>query len=308
MKYFIAFILLLLFELLYFRIADKLNIIDKPNLRSSHTTITLRGGGIIFLFAAWIASFLNGFAYPWFLLGLTLIAGVSMWDDIRSVPNRIRICIHFGAILLMFGQIGLYESGSWWYILPALVICTGILNAYNFMDGINGITAGYSLAVWVPLFLLNQKYQYVDENLLVCTLLGILIFAYFNFRKQAKCFAGDIGSVGIAFILLFIWGSLVWQTKEIGYLVFWCVYGIDSVLTIIHRLILHENIFQPHRKHAYQLMANELHIVHTKVALGYTVVQLMISMGGIWLEEYLLVYLIGVCVVLGIGYMFFISK
>lgn len=300
--------LLLLLELAYFRLADKWNIIDKPNLRSSHTTITLRGGGIIFLFSTWIAACLDGFSYPYFLLGLTLIAGISFWDDICSVQNRIRICIHFVAMLLLFVQVGLFGSGNGWYILPALIICTGIINAYNFMDGINGITVGYSLAVWIPLYILNQKYQYMDENLLICTLLGILIFGFFNFRKQAKCFAGDVGSVGIAFILLFIWGCLIWKTKEIGYIVFWCLYGVDSVLTIIHRLILHENIFQPHRKHAYQLMANELHIAHTKVALGYMVVQLIISLGGIWLEKYLLLYMIIVCLMIGIGYVIFMSK
>jgi UDP-N-acetylmuramyl pentapeptide phosphotransferase/UDP-N-acetylglucosamine-1-phosphate transferase len=138
--------------------------------------------------------------------------------------------------------------------------------------------------------------------------LGILIFGYFNFRKQARCFAGDVGSVGIAFILLFMGGCLAWQTKEIGYLVFWCLYGVDTILTIIHRLMLHENIFQAHRKHAYQLMANELHVPHTKVALGYTIVQLMISMGAIGLEKYLLVYMLVVCLVVGMGYVVFMSK
>ena len=307
--YLLVGVILLLLELVYFRVADKCNIIDKPNLRSSHTTITLRGGGIIFLFAAWVAACLDAFAYPYFLTGLTLIAGISFWDDIRSVPNRIRICIHFGAMLLLFVQVGLFGDGNgWWYILPALIICTGIINAYNFMDGINGITAGYSLAVWVPLYVLNLEYQYIDENLLICTLLAILIFGYFNFRQKARCFAGDVGSVGIAFILLFIWGCLVWQTKELGYLVFWCLYGADSILTIIHRLMLHENIFQPHRKHAYQLMANELHVPHTRVASGYMVVQLIISMVGIWLEDYLLPYMIAVCLVVGIGYVIFMSK
>ncbi len=301
-------VILLLLELVYFRVADQLDIIDKPNLRSSHTIITLRGGGIIFLFSAWVAAFLDGFAYPYFLAGLTLIAGISFWDDIRSVPNRIRICIQFGAMLLLFAQIGLFGDGNVWYLLPALIICTGIINAYNFMDGINGITAGYSLAVWVPLYVMNQKYQYLDENLFICTLLGILIFGYFNFRKKAKCFAGDVGSVGIAFILLFMGGCLIWQTKEIGYLVFWCLYGVDTILTIIHRLMLHENIFQAHRKHAYQLMANELHVPHTKVALGYTIVQLMISLGAIGLEKYLLVYMLVVCLVVGMGYVVFMSK
>ena len=87
------FILLVLIELAYFRIADKFNIIDKPNLRSSHTSITLRGGGIIFLIGMWIYCAFFGFNYPWFMLGLTFIAGVSFIDDVHSVKNSIRLII-----------------------------------------------------------------------------------------------------------------------------------------------------------------------------------------------------------------------
>ena len=81
--YILIFLLLLAAELIYFRIADKYNIIDKPNERSSHLTIVLRGGGIIFLIGAWMWSAFFGFSYPWFLAGLTLVAGVSFVDDIR---------------------------------------------------------------------------------------------------------------------------------------------------------------------------------------------------------------------------------
>ena len=87
LTYGIIFVVLLALELAYFRIADKCNIIDKPNERSSHSSIVLRGGGIIFMLGLWIWAAFFGFAYPWFLAAVTLVAGVSFVDDIRSLPN-----------------------------------------------------------------------------------------------------------------------------------------------------------------------------------------------------------------------------
>ena len=83
--YIIIFVLLLIAELIYFRIADKCNIIDKPNERSSHSSIVLRGGGIIFLIGAWVWSGFFGFPYPWFLAGLTLVAGSGVVGGLRSL-------------------------------------------------------------------------------------------------------------------------------------------------------------------------------------------------------------------------------
>lgn len=149
--YIVIFVLLLLAELLYFRIADKCNIIDKPNERSSHKQVVLRGGGIIFLIGVWIWSAFFGFQYPWFLIGVTLVALISFIDDIRSLPDSVRLVVQFVAMFLMFYQFGILNWQSWWIILLALIVCVGISNAYNFMDGINGITGGYSIAVLLPL-------------------------------------------------------------------------------------------------------------------------------------------------------------
>ena len=147
MYYLIVFLLLLVAEMGYFRLADRFNIIDRPNERSSHTRITLRGGGIVFYFGALLYFIGNGFEYPWFMAGLTLITAVSFTDDVRSVSQKVRLLVHFTAMALLFYQLGM-GGLPWWYIPVALVVCTGIINAYNFMDGINGITGGYSL---VPL-------------------------------------------------------------------------------------------------------------------------------------------------------------
>ena len=279
MYYLIILVLLFLAELFYFRIADKCNIIDKPNERSSHTRITLRGGGIIFYFGV-LAYFLTShFEYPWFMLALTLITFISFVDDIRSTSQVLRLVFHFSAMALMFYQWGLF-SLPWWTLFVALIVCTGIINAYNFMDGINGITGGYSLVVLVALAYINEAVvSFVEQDFILTVLCSFVVFNFFNFRKRAKCFAGDVGSVCIAFVLLFFIGKLVIRTEDFSWIILLVVYGVDSVLTIIHRLMLHENIGLPHRKHLYQIMANELKIPHMVVSSVYMLVQALVIIG-----------------------------
>ena len=283
MYYLIILVLLFLAELFYFKVADKYNIIDKPNERSSHTRITLRGGGVIFYFGALVYFLTSGFEYPWFMLALTFVAIISFMDDIRSTSQKLRLVFHFSAMALMFYQWGLF-SLSWWWIIIALIICTGIINAYNFMDGINGITGGYSLVVLLSLAYINEEVTpFVEQDLIYTVIMSVLVFCFFNFRKKARCFAGDVGSVSIAFILLFLLGKLIIQTVDFSWIILLSVYGVDSVLTIFHRLMLHENIGLPHRKHLYQLMANELRIPHVVVSVIYMVLQFLIVAGLLWL-------------------------
>lgn len=314
MTYLIIFVLLLAAELVYFRIADKFNIIDKPNERSSHSTIVLRGGGIIFLIGAWVWSAFFGFDYPWFLAGLTLVAGVSFVDDIRSLPDSVRLVAQFAAAAMAFYQLGILHWSMWWIVLVALIVYVGATNVINFMDGINGITAGYSLAVLLPLMAVNMDGGYVEQSLIVSTVLASLVFCFFNFRPKgkAKCFAGDVGSIGIAFIMLFLLGNVVIKTEDITWLIFLLVYGVDGCLTIVHRIMLHENLGEAHRKHAYQLMANELKIGHVKVTSLYMVIQLAVSLGFIYLcPDTVLchwMYLIGALAILAVAYVLFMKK
>ena len=308
MYYLVILVLLFLAELFYFKLADKCNIIDKPNERSSHSRITLRGGGIIFYFGA-LAYFLsNHWEYPWFMLALTLITFISFVDDIRSTSQGLRLVFHFTAMALMFYQWGLF-SLSWWWIIIALIICTGIINAYNFMDGINGITGGYSLVILGALAYINSEITTFVEPVLINTVLcSVLVFCFFNFRKKAKCFAGDVGSVSIAFVLLFLIGKLIIKTEDFSWIILLSVYGVDSVLTIIHRLMLHENIGLPHRKHMYQLMANELKMPHVVVALIYMVAQAVIVMGYISWQSYGYTFLLCMVLLLGVVYICFMKK
>ena len=334
--YGIIFMILLVLELVYFKIADKCNIIDKPNERSSHSTIVLRGGGIIFMLGLWIwciASLVSGgftgyqevsgIHYSWFLAAVTLIAGVSFVDDIRSLPDSVRLVAQFVAMGLMFYQLDMLHWEMWWVVIIALIVCVGASNVINFMDGINGITGGYALSVLLPLLLinngaagcdLNAKVAFVPTSLIMTVILADVVFCLFNFRPKgkAKCFAGDVGSIGIAFILLFMIGQLIMKTGDVTYLVFLLVYGVDGCLTICHRIMLHENLGEAHRKHAYQLMANELKIGHVKVSLLYMGIQMLVSLGFVFIVPDTVlahwIYLIGALVVLAVAYVAFMKK
>ena len=308
MYYLMVLVLLFVAELFYFKIADKCNIIDKPNERSSHTRVTLRGGGIIFYFGALACFLTSGFEYPLFMLALTLVTFISFVDDIKSTRQVTRLLFHFSAMGLMFCQWGLF-SLPWWWIVIALIICTGIINAYNFMDGINGITGGYSLVVLTALAIINAEIiPFVEGDFIYTVICSVVVFCFFNFRKRAKCFAGDVGSVSIAFILLFLLGKLIIQTGDFSWIVLLSVYGVDSVLTIIHRLMLHENIGLPHRKHLYQLMANELKIPHVVVSSVYMAVQATIIIGYLFCLNHGYLYLSVVVLLLGLVYICFMKR
>ena len=333
--YGIITVILIIAELVYFRIADKCNIIDKPNERSSHSTIVLRGGGIIFAISilVWYFWFMingSGFTvgYLPFVVGLVLVCGVSFWDDVHSLPDSLRMMVQIIATLLMFWSInlglGFTVQGSWfWQVVIAaiaLFFCVGAVNFINFMDGINGITAAYALAMLVPIALVNGSWLkvngcgFIEPSYLLVAIIGVLVFSIFNFRPKGKekCFAGDVGSIGIAFIILFALGRLMMATKDVSWIVFFLVYAIDGTLTIIHRIMLHENLGQAHRKHAYQLMANELKIGHVKISLLYMVMQLVISLGFIYLIPNTIlahwIYLIVAGLVLAGGYVVFMKK
>jgi len=341
--YLIIAVVLLVAELAYFRIADHYNIIDKPNERSSHSTIVLRGGGVIFAISMVIWFVWQMMQGEWgivqgympFLIGLILIAGVSFWDDIKSLPDSIRLVAQFTAIILMFWSIGIMQWSMWWVISIALFVCIGATNFINFMDGINGITAGYSLAMLVPMLLVNRSLgklemtggglemkngaemtegAFVDESYLIVAIIGVLVFSIFNFRPKgkAKCFAGDVGSIGIAFIILFALGRLMLVTQDVSYFVFFLVYGVDGTLTIAHRIMLHENLGQAHRKHAYQLMANELKMSHVTVSLIYMGLQMAVSLGFIYLCPNTVVahwiYFASAAAVLAVAYVLFKMK
>ncbi len=272
--------------LLYFKVADHFNIIDKPNQRSSHTDITLRGGGIIFWFAALLYFIKNIESNYFFFTGITLVSLVSFWDDIQSLSNKIRISIHFISITLIFYDLGLFNLTPVWSVIIAYILAIGLINAYNFMDGINGITGLYTLVVLGSLLYVNSKIQlFIDSSFVKYGMIASLVFLFFNYRKKAKCFAGDVGSIAIAFWIIYLVLKLILNTSSFIWLLFLAVYGVDAVCTIIHRLYLKQNIFEAHRLHLYQVLSNEYKIQHRIVSLYYALVQAVISLLVIFLYQ-----------------------
>jgi UDP-N-acetylmuramyl pentapeptide phosphotransferase/UDP-N-acetylglucosamine-1-phosphate transferase len=277
--YLIVFVLLLAAELFYFRIADRFNIIDKPNERSSHNYITIRGGGVIWWVAALLYLLFNlSVTAGWFLAGITLIAGVSFVDDVKGLGQKMRLLFHLLAMSCAFYLAGVFGSYPWWAIVIGYVVFIGIVNAYNFMDGINGITGLYSIAVLASLQYVNLSYgNFVPPDLIWYPMIASLVFLFFNFRKRARCFAGDVGSVGIAFWIVTLLLILIIKTENLIWIGFLMVYGIDTVITILHRIYLKQNIMEAHRLHFYQILANEKKIPHRLVSLIYFTVQLLCS-------------------------------
>ena len=297
MIYLLIVVLAFVFELAYFKIASKYNIVDRPSERGSSKAVTLRGGGIVFPFVVLVYFIYSGFAYPWFIVGLLMISCISFYDDVSSLPPRIRLLVHFISMLLMFQQLGLLALSFWWLIPIMLFVCAGAINVFNFMDGVNGITGGYAAVVLMALLYVNRHVvEFVDPNFILFSLISVLVFCFFNFRKRAKCFAGDVGAVSIAFIILFFTCKLVLLTNNFSWFAFLAVYGVDGTLTLS----------EPHRKHAYQLMANELKIPHVWVSAIYMGIQALVCIAFL-LKPHLLMFA-ALLLVLSIAYVLFVRK
>lgn len=275
--YSLTFFGLLLLELVYFQWARKNGVIDRPNERSSHFDPTIRGGGIVFPLAVLIWFVYSGFRWPWFVGGLVLVTIISFMDDIKPRTAIVRLIFHSIAIWLLFYQVSFFDW-AWWLVLLAWIVSIGALSAFNFMDGINGITGFYALVCLGTCYYI-QKYvvTFTNESFIGTLGLSVVVFFLFNFRKRARCFAGDVGSVTIAFAQLFLMMALIQHTGSLLWVLLFLVYGIDAVVTIFHRLIRNENIFKPHRSHLYQHLTNELGYDHRLVAMFYGVAQLLMN-------------------------------
>ena len=291
-------VIFLIAELLYFKLADKFSIIDKPNKRSSHNYITRRGGGIIFPLAWILFSAYNNFIFPWFTIGLVLISIVSFLDDLKEVGVTTRLFIHLVALALMFHDFGFYNISPIWVVAICFLFSMAIINSINFMDGINGITGLYALCFWASIAIFSNASDFNDiwnlNSPIPYIVSSLIIFGFYNFRNHAVCFAGDVGSVSMAylmvgFLMYFIFKPAGVSFNEIAdqknyafafepkYLLLLSVYGVDSFLTILHRLTLRENIFKGHRSHLYQYLVNEFKLPHLAVASAYAFIQLCIN-------------------------------
>jgi UDP-GlcNAc:undecaprenyl-phosphate/decaprenyl-phosphate GlcNAc-1-phosphate transferase len=261
---------------LYIQWARRKRIIDNPNERSSHKIATIRGGGIVVVVAQIAWWFFYGHDYPYVTAGVLMLACISFLDDFRSVSPLYRFVIHIVAMITIILQLNMGHEYT--LIIVVLVMGVGVVNAFNFMDGINGITGLYALVNLSTFLYLNENdIVFTSTNLLIYLIVSVLIFLFFNFRKEALCFAGDVGSVTLAFLQVFFCLQLMIVTQDLIWILFFLLFGTDAVITILYRIRNRENIFKPHRSHVYQFLANELKVLHLQVATLYAVIQLGVN-------------------------------
>jgi UDP-N-acetylmuramyl pentapeptide phosphotransferase/UDP-N-acetylglucosamine-1-phosphate transferase len=282
----------------YIVIAKRFKVIDLPTRRSSHTYPTVRGGGILFPIGAAIWFIIFGWEQPYAVFGLLLISLISFVDDLKSLPGSLRIVFHLIAIGLLFYDVGLF-SMHWYLLIASLILTIGWINAFNFMDGINAMTAFYSLVLLGTFSLLNNAPRllssffvntfpehwepFLPGGLVGVLFLSVLIFTFFNAKTKALVFAGDVGSISMAFLQSWMMINLMVQTRQAFWILLFSVYGIDSVITILIRLHRRENIFKSHRLHLYQLLANERKLPHLFVAAAYAIIQMAMNLLTIYL-------------------------
>ncbi|MFT4855350.1 MAG: UDP-N-acetylmuramyl pentapeptide phosphotransferase/UDP-N-acetylglucosamine-1-phosphate transferase [Algoriphagus sp.] len=273
----IVFLALLLVSLIYYRLAKKFNIVDKPNQRSSHSEVTVRGGGIIFPLAIIFWWIVFDFSHSWMVLGLVLISSVSFLDDIYSLSRKLRFGTQFIALSMSFYDLGVFAKEPLWSLPILYFIALGIINAINFMDGINGITGLYHVVFFGSILAVNQYFPIFEGEMIQYIILGILVFLIFNLKKRALMFAGDIGSISLAYLVIYFLTQWYLTAENWTIILFLIVYGVDSFLTLGQRLLKRENVTQPHRAHLYQLFANQLKIGHVTIAIVFSLAQFLVN-------------------------------
>jgi UDP-N-acetylmuramyl pentapeptide phosphotransferase/UDP-N-acetylglucosamine-1-phosphate transferase len=273
----IVFLSLLLVGLIYYRLAKKFNIVDKPNQRSSHSEITIRGGGIIFPLAIIFWWIVFDFSHSWMVLGLILISSVSFLDDIYSLSRKLRFGTQFIALSMSFYDLGIFAKEPLWSLPILYFIALGIINAINFMDGINGITGLYHLVFFGSILAVNQYFPIFEGEMIQYIILGILVFLIFNLRKRALMFAGDIGSISLAYLVIYFLTQWYLTAENWTIILFLIVYGIDSFLTLGQRLLKRENVTQPHRAHLYQLLVNQMKFGHVTISIVFALAQFLMN-------------------------------
>jgi UDP-GlcNAc:undecaprenyl-phosphate/decaprenyl-phosphate GlcNAc-1-phosphate transferase len=305
MIFFFPFILILIFALFYTKIANDFKIIDKPLERSSHDYNAKTGGGLIFVFSIIIWYMLSNQDTNYFFWGLLMLSTISYIDDLYQLPKIPRLIFQIlGAILLIFsitaGDLSIF------FVISLILVTVGWLNVYNFMDGINGMAGIYALVSLISFFFFNERLEFTDQSLIVYSIMGLLIFGFFNFRKIAILFLGDVGSIAVAFILSFLMFNLIIHTKQLAFIVMFSLFGIDSLLTIIERLLKKENITEAHRCHLYQLLSNDLKYSHLYVSIAYGSIQLIINFLVLLIYDKMLFFQFfsfGILLLLVIGYL-----
>lgn len=273
---------------LYLKIAAKFNIYDNPVGRSSHINRTITGYGIFVL----LGLFLYSTIYPYtlssyFIIGLIMMSLISFIDDIVFVKHFIRLIFQLFALILLSIDLPFeyLNSDKLPLIIATVILGVGVLNAFNFMDGINGMLGLNSLVILVSFWWLNNhtidengiKISFINNEFIYTLILGVSIFLFLNLRRKALVFAGDVGSISIAFVIFYLMVNLIFTTGNYAYLLLFVVIGIDAGLTVIFKLLLGENIFVPHRDFLFKKLVHVGKYKHVKISIVYASIQACIS-------------------------------
>ena len=281
-------------------------IIDIPNERSSHLNNTPRGGGLAislgFIIGLLVAQTfgktvpISNIYFIGFFISALIISCLSYYDDMTEVNYKYKLLIQFFSVLLVissgviieqirFPYFGLVSLN--WVSYPLTMIwILGLTNAYNFMDGLDGIAA--STAVIASFFLAYIAYKqgsvfvYIISIALAASTLGFLVY---NF-PPAKIFMGDVGStfLGFTFAVLAIIAALYDKSHLSLFVVPLLLYHFifDTIVTFLLRLIYKEKVFQAHRRHVYQLL-HRLGLTHLQVTLIYSMLAIFQGCLAIWM-------------------------
>lgn len=283
MIYFLVILLLLVFELLYLRLASRKDSLIVPfweeTSNDQRDFITIRGGGIVFWFASLLLLiFIPNVFNTWFFAAITLIAVVSMVDDVKQVSVWVQLLFHIIAVSIAFYIAELYVVVTWWNLLFAYILYMGITYSFKLMDDVNGMTGLFSVAVLIPLMYVNQYIEsFIHIDYLRFPVIAAFIFLVFNLRKRAATTAGTVGSMSIGFWVSFLLLMLIIESGSIVWLSFVLVYLVDVLLTTVQKIYQRRAFFGPEKLHFYQILGNELRIDHRFVSLFYFFLQLICS-------------------------------
>ena len=248
----------------------------------------MTGMGLVLVCAFMFYGFSTGFTLPdYFVIGVLMLATVSFIDDLIFLKHSLRFLFQIVALLLMLWQLPITSQNQELLVLACagLIFGIGVINAFNFMDGINGMLLLNCFVILGSFFYLNEFVEdaagnplnFTDSNFILSMMIAVAIMAFLNVRNKAVAFMGDVGSMTISIIILYLMYSLLLATGNYIYLLLFSIFGIDAGLTVGYKLILRQNIFVPHRDFLFKRLVHIARFPHLKVSIGYALVQLFIN-------------------------------
>ncbi|MFA5517637.1 MAG: glycosyltransferase family 4 protein [Spirochaetota bacterium] len=273
-------------------------LLDYPRDRSSHDVPTPQGGGVGIL-AAFLVAGMTLRIPTTFLFTAIVVSAVSLYGDYARLSASFRLVVQcVAAVIVLFPLLphlllkfelatvgGAFPVLFFLIVIMIVLFVVGTANFYNFMDGIDGI-AGVSgvisfglLGCYTLYFVPLGADKEAFSLLAICFALACLGFLPFN-MPRAKVFMGDVGSILLGFVFAVLVLMLSRSYRDmICFAALLFPFYADVVTTMCVRLRAGENLLKPHRRHLYQLLANECAMDHWKVTVIYGFVQLMIGLG-----------------------------